>query len=177
MSSYFGKIIIFVLHKIVYYETFKHLELPHDFSVVGISLLTSCGRSGKVEITPYILNLHLKYTHIDNFEHGIARVSMDTKTESGRETAVYGCIDERGKEVIPCIYELVFVEPGGIVALSKEGVYKLFVYRDGGVEEFSLPSGIQPISGFCCDRSAVCDEYYNYGYIDSEGNLVVPLPV
>ena len=144
------------------------------FSVVGISLLTSCGRSGKVEITPYILNLHLKYTHIDNFEHGIARVSMDTKTESGRETAVYGCIDERGKEVIPCIYELVFVEPGGIVALSKEGVYKLFVYRDGGVEEFSLPSGIQPISGFCCDRSAVCDEYYNYGYIDSEGNLVVP---
>ena len=46
------------------------------FSVVGISLLTSCGRSGKVEITPYILNLHLKYTHIDNFEHGIARVSM-----------------------------------------------------------------------------------------------------
>ena len=60
------------------------------FSVVGISLLTSCGRSGKVEITPYILNLHLKYTHIDNFEHGIARVSMDTKTESGRETAVYG---------------------------------------------------------------------------------------
>ena len=144
------------------------------FSVVGISLLTSCGRSGKVEITPYILNLHLKYTHIDNFEHGIARVSMDTKTESGRETAVYGCIDERGKEVIPCIYELVFVEPGGIVALSKEGGYKLFVYRDGGVEEFSLPSGIQPISGFCCDRSAVCDEYYNYGYIDSEGNLVVP---
>lgn len=56
----------------------------------------------------------------------------------------------------------------------KRGVYKLFVYRDGGVEEFSLPSGIQPISGFCCDRSAVCDEYYNYGYIDSEGNLVVP---
>ena len=101
------------------------------FSVVGISLLTSCGRSGKVEITPYILNLHLKYTHIDNFEHGIARVSMDTKTESGRETAVYGCIDERGKEVIPCIYELVFVEPGGIVALSKEGVYKLFVATVG----------------------------------------------
>ena len=56
----------------------------------------------------------------------------------------------------------------------KRGVYKLFVYRDGGGEEFSLPSGIQPISGFCCDRSAVCDEYYNYGYIDSEGNLVVP---
>ena len=96
------------------------------FSVVGISLLTSCGRSGKVEITPYILNLHLKYTHIDNFEHGIARVSMDTKTESGRETAVYGCIDVRGKEVIPCIYELVFVEPGGIVALSKEGGVQTF---------------------------------------------------
>ena len=59
----------------------------------------------------------------------------------------------------------------------KRGVYKLFVYRDGGVEEFSLPSGIQPISGFCCDRSAVCDEYYNYGYIDSEGNLCGALPV
>ena len=120
MSSYFGKIIIFVLHKIVYYETFKHLELPHDFFSSWYLLLTSC-EDGKVEITPYILNLHLKYTHIDNFEHGIARVSMDTKTESGRETAVYGCIDERGKEVIFCIYELVFVEPGGIVALSKEG--------------------------------------------------------
>lgn len=51
---------------------------------------------------------------------------MDTKTESGRETAVYGCIDERGKEVIPCIYELVFVEPGGIVALSKEGGVQTF---------------------------------------------------
>lgn len=55
----------------------------------------------KAEITPYILNLHLKYSFIDNFEDGLARVMMKTKTESGRETGVFGCIDEKGHEVIP----------------------------------------------------------------------------
>ena len=74
-------------------------------SVTLLLLLPACGggekKQEKIEITPYILNLHLKYSFIDNFEDGLARVMMKTKTESGRETGVFGCIDEKGHEVIP----------------------------------------------------------------------------
>ena len=78
-------------------------------ATIALSLLSACSgekRSEKIEITPYILNLHLKYSFIDNFKDGLARVMMKTKTESGRETGVFGCIDEEGHEVIPCIYEI-----------------------------------------------------------------------
>ena len=103
-------------------------------SVALLLLLPACGggekKQEKIEITPYILNLHLKYSFIDNFEDGLARVMMKTKTESGRETGVFGCIDEKGHEVIPCIYESVYMEPGGVLVSPKEGDNKLFVYRE-----------------------------------------------
>lgn len=146
-------------------------------SVTVITLLSACGggkKQEKIEITPYILNLHLKYSFIDNFEGGLARVMMKTKTESGRETGVFGCIDEEGHEVIPCIYESVYIEPGGVLVSPKEGNNKLFVYRDGAMQEFPMPDGLEPQGGFYEGRARVHDEDFNYGYIDTEGNLVVP---
>lgn len=147
-------------------------------SVTLLLLLPACGggekKQEKIEITPYILNLHLKYSFIDNFEDGLARVMMKTKTESGRETGVFGCIDEKGHEVIPCIYESVYMEPGGVLVSPKEGDNKLFVYRDGTLQEFPMPDGLEPQGGFYNGRARVHDEDFNYGYIDTEGNLVVP---
>lgn len=147
-------------------------------SVTLLLLLPACGggekKQEKIEITPYILNLHLKYSFIDNFEDGLARVMMKTKTESGRETGVFGCIDEKGHEVIPCIYESVYMEPGGVLVSPKEGDNKLFVYRDGTLQEFPVPDGLEPQGGFYDGRARVHDEDFNYGYIDTGGNLVVP---
>lgn len=147
-------------------------------SVTLLLLLPACGggekKQEKIEITPYILNLHLKYSFIDNFEDGLARVMMKTKTESGRETGVFGCIDEKGHEVIPCIYESVYMEPGGVLVSPKEGDNKLFVYRDGTLQEFPMPDGLEPQGGFYDGRARVHDEDFNYGYIDTGGNLVVP---
>lgn len=147
-------------------------------SVTLLLLLPACGggekKQEKIEITPYILNLHLKYSFIDNFEDGLARVMMKTKTESGRETGVFGCIDEEGHEVIPCIYESVYIEPGGVVVVPREGDNKLLVYRDGTLQEFPVPDGLEPQGGFYEGRARVHDADFNYGYIDTEGNLVVP---
>ena len=147
-------------------------------SVTLLLLLPACGggekKQEKIEITPYILNLHLKYSFIDNFEDGLARVMMKIKTESGRETGVFGCIDEKGHEVIPCIYESVYMEPGGVLVSPKEGDNKLFVYRDGTLQEFPVPDGLEPQGGFYDGRARVHDEDFNYGYIDTGGNLVVP---
>lgn len=146
-------------------------------ATIALSLLSACSgekRSEKIEITPYILNLHLKYSFIDNFKDGLARVMMKTKTESGRETGVFGCIDEEGHEVIPCIYESVYIEPGGVLVVPKKGDNKLFVRRDGAMQEFPLPYGLEPAGGFFDGRARVYDEDFLYGYIDTEGNLVVP---
>lgn len=147
-------------------------------SVTLLLLLPACGggekKQEKIEITPYILNLHLKYSFIDNFEDGLARVMMKTKTESGRKTGAFGCIDEEGHEVIPCIYESVYMEPGGVLVSPKEGNNKLFVYRDGTLQEFPVPDGLEPQGGFYEGRARVHDADFNYGYIDTEGNLVVP---
>ena len=142
-------------------------------SVTCLLLLPACGggekKQEKIEITPYILNLHLKYSFIDNFEDGLARVMMKIKTESGRETGVFGCIDEKGHEVIPCIYESVYMEPGGVLVSPKEGDNKLFVYRDGTLQEFPVPDGLEPQGGFYDGRARVHDEDFNYGYIDTGG--------
>lgn len=146
-------------------------------SLACLMLLSACGggeKQKKIEITPYILNLHLKYSFIDNFEGGLARVMMDSKTESGRKTGVFGCIDEEGREVIPCIYESVYIEPGGVVVVPREGDNKLLVYRDGEIQEFPVPDGLVPMSGFYDGRARVHNDDFRYGCINTEGNLVVP---
>lgn len=56
----------------------------------------------------------------------------------------------------------------------KEGDNKLFVYRDGTLQEFPVPDGLEPQGGFYDGRARVHDEDFNYGYIDTGGNLVVP---
>ena len=146
-------------------------------SVACLLLLPACGggeKQKKIEITPYILNLHLKYSFIDNFEGGLARVMMDSKIESGRKTGAFGCIDEEGREVIPCIYESVYIEPGGVVVVPREGDNKLLVYRDGEIQEFPVPDGLVPMSGFYDGRARVHNDDFRYGCIDTEGKLVVP---
>ena len=57
-------------------------------SLACLMLLSACGggeKQKKIEITPYILNLHLKYSFIDNFEGGLARVMMKTKTDHSEQ--------------------------------------------------------------------------------------------
>ena len=132
------------------------------------------------ELTPYTLSLHLKYEHIAPFQGDLAEVSMSDPNAPGN--SLYGCIDREGREVVPCIYDRVYVHEGSVIAYpntdDSDVPNQLFVYRDGVISRVPIPEGYKPWGGLydgLCEVTGFDDEGdWSSGYVNDKGEVVIP---
>ena len=132
------------------------------------------------ELTPYTLSLHLKYEHIAPFQGDLAEVSMSDPNDPGN--SLYGCIDREGREVVPCIYDRVYVHEGSVIAYpntdDSDVPNQLFVYRDGVISRVPIPEGYKPWGGLydgLCEVTGFDDEGdWASGYVNDKGEVVIP---
>lgn len=132
------------------------------------------------ELTPYTLSLHLKYEHIAPFQGDLAEVSMSDPNDPGN--SLYGCIDREGREVVPCIYDRVYVHEGSVIAYpntdDSDVPNQLFVYRDGEISRVPIPEGYKPWGGLydgLCEVTGFDDEGdWSSGYVNDKGEVVIP---
>ncbi len=111
----------------------------------------------KLEVTP-------QYDQIDLYNCNLALV---------RKNNLYGFIDEKGKEIIPCQYHEAesFSEDRAVVKKTKKG--KKFVIDKKG--KSITPPIYADIGFFLHGRAHVTIDDWTYGFIDLKGKLVIPI--
>ena len=111
-----------------------------------------------------------KYNFFSSFSEGLAVVC-------DKETDLYGFIDKKGNEVLPCqYYDVLCVFSEGIAVVSKDGDGWSLIDKKGQ-EIVSFDNQIRP--GFQVSFQDGMMAIFNYedekeGYIDKAGKVVVP---
>jgi len=115
-----------------------------------------------------IINLYgdiiapLKYYEIDAFKSGLARVRLKPK--------LYGYIDEKGKEIVPPIYEFIGDFRKGVAVVFVDGKRGL-VNKNG--EVIFIPEN-DFIGDFNNDGLAVFGKNKKIGIVNNYGRIIVP---
>lgn len=130
-------------------------------------------KEGKIFIEP-------KYNDADYFKDGVAFVNKD---------GYKGAINSRGEEIIPVIYDDIYRSEERIIAITgdEKEAYNLSGVKtsqeDGKTQNSNrenteqieeLESIYDYVGNFCNGRAEVYDGT-NYGIVDENGNIVVPL--
>ena len=104
-----------------------------------------------------------RYDWADAFDEGLALV---------RQNDLFGLIDKTGREVLAPVYEDIrWRSSNGVIpACGENGAWRLYD-REGNVIS---PNAFDFIFDFSCGLASVRREN-KYGYIDSRGEVVIPL--
>jgi len=137
------------------------------FIVLFITLVTSITVYAKDEIL--FVEEPFKdgqtYTSVWPFYEGLA-----VARKGDFFTGKWGYINEKGEEVIPCIYDLAYHFSDGLAPVKRGGKMG-FINKKG---EVVIPFIYNAVSEFSEGMAAVANEKYIYGYVDKTGKQVIP---
>ena len=103
-----------------------------------------------------------KYLNVRDFSEGLAPV----KSSNG----LWGFINKKGEEVIPCIYDSVDYFSEGLAKVSDSTHHYGFINKKG---EVIVPCDYNWASPFREGMSRVCTNMREWGFIDKTGNEVI----
>ena len=153
----------------------------------GIAIAKSSGKYVLVNTKGKEISLEKRYTEVLNFSEGMAAVQINgSRPYEYDENGRWGFIDKKGKEVIPCIYTIVYDDriygndlyfSEGLVGVIKDN--KLgFIDKKG---QTVVPFKYEPFymsSSFSEGMAAVCietgKESHKWGFVDRKGKEVIP---
>ncbi|MCZ2391509.1 MAG: WG repeat-containing protein [Acidobacteria bacterium] len=107
-----------------------------------------------------------EYEQAYSFKEGLAAIRINGK---------WGFIDERGKLVIPAVYDNTSFFSEGLAYVAKGGD-EMFIRPDGSTaftfpsDTTSCPSGRMIVNG----RTTFCDDDFKAGIVDDSGRIVLP---
>lgn len=142
---------------------------------------TSCGANSKTQGDPSEVLSKKAYTALMNtydafydFNEGLCKVRKGDYDEG-----LYGFVDSKGKEVIPCRYEFVSQCVEGMIYFKENDLYG-FINRKGEVVVAPTYAEVEDFSeGFARVCLPTKGAKYSwdkmYGFIDKNGEVVVPI--
>ena len=113
-------------------------------------------------------NLFLsQYKYSDGFEDSFAIVSTSTRDSYNRK---YGVINRNGDEVLPCIYDYMYVFSNGLINVAIDG--KKGVIDDKGNEV--IPCIYEACGSSYSDGLVYAKQNGKYGFINLKGETIIP---
>jgi len=113
---------------------------------------------------------NFKYIEVDDFKYDHAVVKEQRYNEKG-EYSLEGVIDKNGKEIIPCLFSSVYLQPHHIVVENK-GKYGAFDYSGKQIAQCVYDKLLYPLD----DNSIFIKAKYDnkLGLIDATGEIILP---
>lgn len=138
------------------------LLLPIEYEGISMPIFSDCIvlRSNKlgyavIDSTGNFVVPFGKYNYIDGYDNGYARVKLGKNTNGLRETdALWGIIDENGKEVLKPIYKNIGIFYDKTLLYTR-------VESENGIFEFHLSEGELKYYGYQRDKDAELEKELN----------------